>query len=98
MPPASRAGRPRCEVRLRQIVLFAGLLGLAVLILAFAHAWDAVLPNAPRAKCFETFWSAQWPKWIGCAMAAHSALYLAAADKRWRLARNPLNDGAASGC
>jgi hypothetical protein len=46
------------------------LLGLAVLMLAFAHAWDA----APRAKCFETFWSAQWPKWIGCAMAAQESL------------------------
>jgi len=57
------------------VVLFAGLLGLVVLALAFAHAWDAALPNAaPRAKCFETFWSAQWPKWIGCAMAAHESL------------------------
>jgi hypothetical protein len=58
-----------------QIVLFAGLLGLAVLILAFAHAWDTALPYAaPRAKCFETFWGAPWPKWIGCAMAAHESL------------------------
>ena len=58
-----------------RIVLFAALLGLAVLALAFAHAWDSVLPaSAPRAKCFETFWSAQWPKWIGCAMAAHESL------------------------
>jgi hypothetical protein len=58
-----------------QIVLFAGLLGLAVLALAFAHAWDAALPNAaPRARCFETFWTAKWPKWIGCAMAVHESL------------------------
>jgi hypothetical protein len=55
-----------------QIVLFAGLLGLAVLALAFAHAWD---PNAgSRAKCFETFWTAKWPQWIGCAIAAHESL------------------------
>jgi hypothetical protein len=65
----------RHQSRLRQVALFAGLLGLVVLALAFAHVWDAALPNAaPRAKCFETFWSAQWPKWIGCAMAAHESL------------------------
>jgi hypothetical protein len=58
-----------------RIVLFAALLGLAVLALAFAHAWDSVLlGSAPRAKCFETFGTAQWPKWIGCAMAAHESL------------------------
>jgi hypothetical protein len=51
------------------------LLGVAVLALAFAHAWDSVLPNsATHAKCFETFGTAQWPKWIGCAMAAHESL------------------------
>jgi hypothetical protein len=51
------------------------LLGLAVLALAFAHAWDSILlGSAPRAKCFETFGTAQWPKWIGCAMAAHESL------------------------
>ena len=27
-----------------------------------------------RAKCFDSFWTAQWPKWIGCAMAAHESL------------------------
>lgn len=59
----------------RRIVLFLALFGLAVLALAFAHAWDSVLPYAsPRARCFETFWTAQWPKWIGCAMAAHESL------------------------
>jgi hypothetical protein len=62
----------------RIVLLFVVLLGLAVLALAalaFAHAWDAALPNAAtRAKCFETFWTAQWPKWIGCAMAAHESL------------------------
>jgi hypothetical protein len=58
-----------------RIVLFAALFGFAVLALAFAHAWDSVLPNAaPREKCFETFGTAQWPKWIGCAMAAHESL------------------------
>jgi hypothetical protein len=57
------------------MALFAVLLGLAVLALAFADAWDSVLPGSTtRAKCFETFWSAQWPKWIGCAMAAHESL------------------------
>jgi hypothetical protein len=57
------------------MALFAALLGLAVLALAFAHAWDSVPPDsATRAKCFETFGTAQWPKWIGCAMAAHESL------------------------
>ena len=30
--------------------------------------------SATRAKCFETFGTAQWPKWIGCAMATHESL------------------------
>jgi hypothetical protein len=58
-----------------RIALLAALLGVAVLALAFAHAWDSVPPgSAPREKCFETFWTAQWPKWVGCAMAAHESL------------------------
>jgi hypothetical protein len=57
-----------------RMALLAALLGVAVLILAFAHAWDSMLPGSPRAKCFETFGTAQWPKWIGCAMAAHESL------------------------
>jgi hypothetical protein len=56
----------------RRIILFVALLGVAVLALAFAHAWDANVGS--RAKCFETFRTAQWPKWIGCAMAAHESL------------------------
>jgi hypothetical protein len=64
----------RLKAQLIRMALFAALLGLlAVLALAFAHAWE--LPaSAPRAKCFETFGTAQWPKWIGCAMAAHESL------------------------
>jgi hypothetical protein len=65
----------RYQSHLRRMALFAVLLGLAVLALAFAHAWDSALPSsAARAKCFETFSTAQWPKWIGCAMAAHESL------------------------
>src|SRR5262249_26842582 len=37
-----------------------------------AHAW--ALPQPDRARCFETFSGAQWPKWIGCAMAQHESL------------------------
>jgi hypothetical protein len=58
--------------RIVLFVLFVALLGLAaILALAFAHAWDA---SATRAECFETFWTAKWPKWIGCAIAAHESL------------------------
>jgi hypothetical protein len=62
----------RNQRRIVLFVLFVALLGLAAIVaLAFAHAWDA---SATRAECFETFWTAQWPKWIGCAMAAHESL------------------------
>jgi hypothetical protein len=57
------------------VAVFFALLGLAVLALAFAHAWEPeALDSGKRAKCFETFSTAQWPKWIGCAMAAHENL------------------------
>jgi hypothetical protein len=43
-----------------------------VLILAFAHAYD---PPGGQKPCFAGgFWHAQWPKWIGCAIAAHENL------------------------
>jgi hypothetical protein len=47
------------------VALIVGVIGL----LGFAHA------NAVGAtRCFAGFMHAQWPKWIGCAMAAHENL------------------------
>jgi hypothetical protein len=44
------------------VALIVGVIGL----LGFAHA-NAV----GGTRCFIGFAHAQWPKWIGCAMAAH---------------------------
>jgi hypothetical protein len=52
---------------------FLALLGLAILALAFAHAWAPSEPDH-SSRCFETFFAAQWPKWLGCAMAQHENL------------------------
>jgi hypothetical protein len=52
------------------IVGTALLVGI-VAILGFAHA-NAILDEGKR--CFPGFLHAQWPKWIGCAMAAHENL------------------------
>jgi hypothetical protein len=45
------------------------LAGVVVGLLGFAHTYSDVTP-----RCFANFASAQWPKWIGCAMAAHQDL------------------------
>src|SRR5262249_40353951 len=42
-----------------------------IALLGFAHAF-AILEDGKR--CFPGFFHAQWPKWIGCAMAAHENL------------------------
>jgi hypothetical protein len=57
---------PRWAVGLTiAVALVVGVIGL----LGFAHA------NAVGAtRCFAGFAHAQWPKWIGCAMAAHENL------------------------
>jgi hypothetical protein len=56
------------------ISVFIGLAVIVILILAFAHAGaPQATPNLSK-RCFETFGTAQWPKWIGCAMAAHESL------------------------
>jgi hypothetical protein len=56
------------------ISVFIGLALIVILILALAHAWaPEAAPDLPR-RCFETFETAQWPKWIGCAMAARESL------------------------
>ncbi len=47
------------------VVLIVGVIGL----LGFAHA-----NVAGGTRCFIGFAHAQWPKWIGCSMAAHESL------------------------
>jgi hypothetical protein len=53
------------------IVIFLLMTIFVIAILAFAHAF-AILDADKR--CFPGFVHAQWPKWIGCAMAAHENL------------------------
>jgi hypothetical protein len=48
-----------------------GLILSIVGLLAFAHAHAHL---SGEARCFVTLGNAQWPKWIGCAMAAHENL------------------------
>ncbi|WP_441280523.1 hypothetical protein [Tardiphaga sp. 862_B3_N1_1] len=53
----------------RGAVIAASLAMLAIGLLAFAHSFSP----APT-RCYVSFISAQWPKWIGCAMAVHENL------------------------
>jgi hypothetical protein len=64
-------------------VVFIFLLVVVVTLLGFAHAFyppdpptpdTATLNTATSKKCFSSFAQAQWPKWIGCAMAKHENL------------------------
>jgi hypothetical protein len=56
---------------LEGVAIGGGLSAAAIGLLAFAHA-QAHLSNG--ARCFVGFAHAQWPKWFGCAMAAHENL------------------------
>ena len=56
------------------ISAFVVLAIIVILILAFAHAWAPQAASELSKRCFETFGTAQWPKWIGCAMGAHESL------------------------
>jgi hypothetical protein len=56
------------------ISVFVVLAVTVILILAFAHAWAPEAAPDLSKRCFETFGTAQWPKWIGCAMAVHETL------------------------
>jgi hypothetical protein len=56
------------------ISVFVVLVVIIILILAFAHAWAPETTFDFSKRCFETFGTAQWPKWIGCAMAVHESL------------------------
>jgi hypothetical protein len=48
------------------------LVTIIVVALGFAHSWAPREPNA--AYCFPNFAKSQFPKWLGCAMAAHENL------------------------
>jgi hypothetical protein len=52
------------------IFIAACLVMLFVALLGFADTWSV----QPGTRCFETFATSQFPKWIGCAMAAHEGL------------------------
>ena len=53
------------------IVLLTGIgLGIVALLLTFADTYS--VPEGTR--CAPSFWKSQWPKYIGCAMAAHQDL------------------------
>jgi hypothetical protein len=70
-----RAARHRCRMQRRVVfglIVGSTLILVIVSILGFAHAF-ANLEESRR--CFSTgFVHAQWPKWIGCAIAAHEGL------------------------
>src|SRR5262245_28140082 len=55
----------------RGIVLIIGAFLVGRCILAFADLYA----EGPNKSCFTAgFWHSQWPKWIGCAIAAHENL------------------------
>jgi hypothetical protein len=55
------------------VIIVIALVTVVVSALGFAHAW--FLPKEEDApRCFETFATSQFPKWLGCAMAAHENL------------------------
>jgi hypothetical protein len=70
----SRKGRRLPIFLLAGIAVFIGLATIIILVLAFAHAWAPEVAPDLSKRCFESFKGAQWPKWIGCAMAAHENL------------------------
>lgn len=54
------------------LALASGLAAIIIGALAFAHAWAP--DDAKVARCFVDIASSQFPKWLGCAMAAHENL------------------------
>jgi hypothetical protein len=52
------------------IITATSLIVLVVALLGFADAWSI----QPGTRCFEAFATSQFPKWIGCTMAAHEGL------------------------
>lgn len=55
----------------KAVGVFGGLTLIVISLLAFAHTYA---PIKSDARCFETVLNAQFPKWVGCAMAAHEGL------------------------
>jgi hypothetical protein len=52
------------------IITATSLIVLVVALLGFADAWSI----KPDTRCFEALATSQFPKWIGCTMAAHEGL------------------------
>jgi hypothetical protein len=53
------------------ICIAAALIVVITASLAFAHTWAQI---ADGTRCFPTIWTSQFPKWLGCTMAAHENL------------------------
>jgi hypothetical protein len=53
------------------IIIGLGLILLAVGILMFAEA--TAIPDEAK-RCAPSIWQSQWPRYLGCAMAAHEGL------------------------
>jgi len=54
------------------LIIAIWLAAIIIGVLAFAHAWAP--EEAKVARCFVDIASSQFPKWLGCAMAAHQNL------------------------
>ena len=72
--PAPTGARPRTmKINFRRWIIGSALCGslVAVLVgvLGFATAW-----NPSGNSCFAHFFHAQFPKWLGCAIAVHETL------------------------
>jgi hypothetical protein len=60
---------------LKGLTVAAGLAAIIIGVLAFAHAWAPEASGEFKtARCFVDIASSQFPKWLGCAMAAHQNL------------------------
>src|SRR5262245_16559705 len=57
------------------LTVAAGLTAIIIGVLAFAHAWaPEAAGGSSMARCFVDIASSQFPKWLGCTMAAHQSL------------------------
>jgi hypothetical protein len=54
------------------LAVASGLAAIIIGVLAFAHVWAP--EDAKVARCFAEIARSQFPKWLGCAIAAHENL------------------------
>ena len=53
------------------VVIAPVLIAMVIGILSFVHVTASIEPSK---RCAPSIWQSQWPKWIGCTMAAHEGL------------------------